>query len=99
MTELARVDEIPEDRGYRVQVDGKHIALFKVDDEVFAINAVCPHAGAFLDMGFLEDYTIICPLHGWDFDIRSGVSPSYGVKTPCYPIEVKDGIVYLKDSD
>lgn len=97
MRELAKVDDIPEDRGYRVQVDGKQIALFKVDDEVFAINAICPHAGAFLDTGFLEDYTIICPLHGWDFDVRTGMSPSYGVKTACYELEVKDGIVYLKD--
>jgi NAD(P)H-dependent nitrite reductase small subunit len=95
MIELAKVDDIPEDHGLRVKVEDKQIALFKVDGEVFAISAICPHAGAFLDMGYLEDYTIICPLHGWDFDVRTGVSPNYGVKTKCFPIEVKDGVVYL----
>lgn len=96
MIELAKVADIPEGRGMRVKVDDKHIALFKVAGEVFAINAVCPHAGAFLDQGYLEDCTIICPLHGWDFDLRTGVSPNYGVKTKCYPVEIKDGVVYLK---
>ena len=97
MKELAKVEDVSEERGHRVQVGLKHIALFKVDDEIFAINAVCPHAGAFLDMGYMEDYSIICPLHGWDFDVRTGMSPSYGVKTACYPIEVRDGVIYLVD--
>ncbi len=98
MIELAKVEDIPAGRGLRVKVEDKYIALFNVEGEVYAINAICPHAGAFLDSGFLEDFTIICPLHGWDFDIRTGMSPSYGVKTRCYPIEVKDGIVYLQES-
>lgn len=97
MIELAKLDEIPEGRGLRVKVDDKHIALFKISGEIYAINAVCPHAGAFLDSGFIEDFNIICPLHGWDFDVRTGISPSYGVKTTCYPLEVKDGAVFLKE--
>ena len=97
MIELAKVADVPEGAGLRVKVGDKQIALFKIAGEVYAINAICPHAGAFLDMGFLEDFTIICPLHGWDFDIRTGVSPSYGVKTKCFPVEVRDGAVYLKD--
>lgn len=97
MIELAKVADIPEGRGLRVKIEDKYIALFRVEGEVFAINAICPHAGAFLDMGFLEDHTIICPLHGWDFDVRTGVSPNYGIKTRCFQIEVKDGVVYLKD--
>ena len=96
MIELAKVDDVPEGRALRVKVEDKHIALFKIEGNIYAINAVCPHAGAFLDMGYLEDFTIICPLHGWDFDVRNGASPSYGVKTKCYEVEVKDGIVYLK---
>lgn len=96
MIELAKVDDVPVGRALRVKVDDKHIALFKIEGTIYAINAVCPHAGAFLDMGYLEDFSIICPLHGWDFDVRTGVSPSYGVKTTCYELEVKDGIVYLK---
>jgi nitrite reductase/ring-hydroxylating ferredoxin subunit len=97
MIELAKVSEIPEGGALRVKVEDKHIALFNVKGEIFAMNAICPHAGAFLDMGFLEDHTVICPLHGWDFDVRTGVSPNYGIKTRCYQTEIKDGVVYLKD--
>ena len=93
--ELARVDDVPTDRGLRIQADDKWIALFKVDDEVFAINAICPHAGAFLDMGYVDGHMVMCPLHGWDFDLRTGESPSFGIKTSCFPIEIDDGFVYL----
>jgi nitrite reductase/ring-hydroxylating ferredoxin subunit len=93
---LALVSDIPDTYGLRVQVDKTHIALFKVKGEVFAMNAICPHAGAFLEMGYLEGHVVLCPLHGWDFDVRNGESPSFGIKTSCYPIEVRDGVVYLK---
>ena len=93
---LALVSDIPDSYGLRVQVDKTHIALFKVKGEVFAINAICPHAGAFLEMGYMEGHNVLCPLHGWDFDVRTGQSPSYGVKTSCYPVEVREGVVFLK---
>ena len=98
-TRLAHKDEIPADRGLRIKHDGKYIALFNVKDEIFAINALCPHAGAFLDMGYMDDYSVICPLHGWDFDVRTGESPTYGIATNCFDIEVIDDVVYLKPAD
>lgn len=97
MQELAKVDDIPIECGLRVRVDDKYIALFKVNGGVHAINAICPHAGAFLDMGYLDGPIVTCPLHGWDFDVRDGKSPTFGIKTACYEIEIADGVVYLKE--
>lgn len=92
---LAAVSDIPADRGLRVKHGDTYIALFKVDGKVYAINAICPHAGAFLDMGWIQDHCVICPLHAWDFDVRSGESPTYAVNVDTYPVEVRDGDVYL----
>jgi nitrite reductase/ring-hydroxylating ferredoxin subunit len=94
--ELARVEDVPTEHGLRVKAGEKWVALFRVEDEVFAINAICPHAGAFLDMGYMDGHTVMCPLHGWDFDVRTGESPSFGISTSCFDIEIDDGTVYLK---
>lgn len=94
--ELARVEDIPTEHGLRVKANEKWVALFKVEGEVYAINAICPHAGAFLDMGYMDGHSVMCPLHGWDFDVRTGESPSFGISTGCFEIEIEEGVVYLK---
>jgi nitrite reductase/ring-hydroxylating ferredoxin subunit len=93
---VATVDEIPTDRGFRVKIENKHIAIFKVEEKIYAINALCPHAGAFLDMGYMNEHSVICPMHGWDFDVRSGESPTYGISTSCYETCVEGDTVYVK---
>ena len=97
MRELAKIDDIPENCGMHVKVGEKHIALFKVNGAVYALNAICPHAGAFLDMGYLDGHIITCPLHGWDFDVRDGKSPTYQIQTTCYEITIMGGVVYLEE--
>ena len=93
---IASLDQLPTDRGFRVKLEDKYIAVFKVNKKVYAINAVCPHAGAFLDMGYMHDHCVVCPMHGWDFDVRTGTSPTYGIHTKKYEIEVLGEDVYLK---
>ncbi len=43
-----------------------------VDDVPFAIEDACNHAGASLAEGELEGARIMCPMHGYVFDMRSG---------------------------
>lgn len=81
--------------------------------EVFAIGARCPHRGALLCYGKLTGMQINagsnrhtyvrageiirCPLHLWDFDVRTGQSlrvwPPY--QAPTYPVQIKDGKIYV----
>ena len=42
---VARVEDIPRDRGVLVEVAGRKIGLFCVGDEVYALHGVCPHQG------------------------------------------------------
>ena len=69
---VARLDEVPEDEGVCVELDGRRIALFRDGDAVHAIDNVCPHQGAPLAEGFYEDGVVTCPLHAWEFDVRTG---------------------------
>ncbi len=51
--------------------DGE-LAVYRVDGELYAVRDVCPHAGTLMSDGCLEGGVITCPLHGSQFDVRTG---------------------------
>jgi len=55
-----------------VEVAGKKIVLVKTDNNIFAVDARCPHAGGHLCDGFVEGDLIICPLHRYGFNLSTG---------------------------
>jgi len=63
---------LTEGKGAVVDVSGVSLAVFLVDGVVEVIDGRCPHANAPLGRGWLEGGTVICPLHRWKFDVRSG---------------------------
>jgi len=64
---VCRLSELPEGRGFLVEVEGEAIALFRIGREVHAIENEGP-----LAFGDLRGATVFCPLHAWGFDVRSG---------------------------
>ena len=59
-------------QGWVVNANGREIALFNLDGEFFALDNECPHASGPLGEGYVEAGIVICPIHAWEFDIRSG---------------------------
>ena len=55
-----------------VEIGTKPIALFKYNNNYYAIKNSCAHQGYPLAEGNLKDCMIECPLHGWVYDIRDG---------------------------
>ena len=43
---LASIDDIPEGRGREFYVGDRYIALFRHQGQFYAMEDVCPHAGA-----------------------------------------------------
>lgn len=78
---IARLDELRDSEGACVTVGDHRIALFRVGDEVFGLDNVCPHEGGPLADGLVVDYTVTCPLHAWTFDLHSGRAISGGMLT------------------
>lgn len=70
--EVISLDELRPDTVKGLDIDGTPVALYRLDEEVFATHGICTHALAFLADGFVEDGKIECPLHQGLFDIRSG---------------------------
>jgi ferredoxin-NADP reductase/nitrite reductase/ring-hydroxylating ferredoxin subunit len=55
----------------RVDVEGKPIVLAMVQENVYAMDAVCSHEGGPLEDGSLEGYELKCPWHYAIFDVRN----------------------------
>ena len=72
-TKICPLNELRESEGKRFMVDDVDIALFRIQDKVYAVNNRCPHQqSALIYDGFVEDGFVICPAHGWMFDLKSG---------------------------
>ena len=78
---------------------GMDVALFRRGDEFFAIGNECAHKGGNLCDGRVEGDIVTCPLHGWEFDLRSGVCMTIpGEAVPRFAVTVDDGGIYIEDS-
>ena len=62
--------------GHKVELNGRAIALFLYKQELFAVDAKCPHMGGPLHQGDIEDIggnvCVSCPWHGWPFELEHG---------------------------
>ena len=96
MQRVARFADLEPGVGVFVEAYGRAIALFLVDGRVFAIDDVCPHRGASLSEGFIEDGRLYCSLHSWCFDLHTGAMIGQTAPAvPTYPVEVRDGEVFV----
>jgi nitrite reductase (NADH) small subunit len=70
---IGPLSAIPPGEGRSFVADGEKIAVFCTrGGKVFAVQAECPHRGGPLADGLLGGTTLICPLHGWKFDLTTG---------------------------
>jgi naphthalene 1,2-dioxygenase system ferredoxin subunit len=96
-TAAASVDDLPVDDVVGVEVEGRDIALYSVEGEVFATDNLCTHGNARLCEGFLEGHEIECPLHQGRFDVRNG-KPTCAPVTESirsYPVRIEAGRIFV----
>ena len=78
-------------RGKTVETDGIELAVFNAGNgRYYASSPSCPHEGGPLGDGALDRGAIICPWHGFDFDLQTGtgrVDPDLSVAV--YPVRVE----------
>lgn len=96
---VARLINLPENRGVRVTAAKLPVLLVRVGDQVRAFQAQCPHAGAPLEEGVICNGRIICPWHKAAFAVDTGalLEPPALAALKQYPVEVHDGIVSVGD--
>ena len=104
--------ELPPGTSTTVKAFGTTVAVFNVEGQVFALSNHCPHHGGPLCHGRIsgavlpsqpyeyrygrEGRVLICPWHGWEFDIESGrtiFDPAVRVKI--YEARIEKGEIVL----
>lgn len=94
-----RVGELAEGEGKTVKVGEKLVAVFCDKGKYFAIDDVCPHMGASLSGGFVENGVVTCPWHAWRFRLADGTwADNPRIKIGSYAVEVEGTEVRVADA-
>ena len=65
-------EDLPDASGRLVRIQGEDVAVFRTNGCVHAIQNTCPHAESPLASGTVDGHAVICPEHGYRFDLRTG---------------------------
>ncbi len=87
---VAKVSDIPPGQGRVVVVQGRPVALFNVGGSLYALSNVCLHRGGPIGEGELDGTVVTCPLHGWEYDVRTGsntINPAARLLT--FPVRIE----------
>lgn len=87
-----------EGAGTFIEYAGRELGVFVLaDDEVHVIDNACPHSGGNLSAGEVRDGVVTCPLHGWEFALRTGFCVDSSVAVVVrYPARIRDGWVEIQ---
>lgn len=96
-TKLCNVSELIDRQGKRFIVDDTEVALFKVDSTIYALSNICPHQHtALIYDGFIEDECVVCPAHGWMFELKSGKLKNGQSGLTSFPVIIEDDNIFVK---
>jgi nitrite reductase/ring-hydroxylating ferredoxin subunit len=109
---VCRLEELELNRIRRVDIGGRELCLARTAAGLFAFGSVCPHQGGPMCEGVIKgtmtpsarnEYTfaragevVACPWHGYEFDLRTGMSVGGVVRgrVGAYPVELRGDDVY-----
>ncbi|MSP39163.1 MAG: aromatic ring-hydroxylating dioxygenase subunit alpha [Deltaproteobacteria bacterium] len=88
-----------------VKILGEELVLFRAENgEIGLLGLHCPHRGASLEYGDIEDGGLRCPYHGWLFDVggqclampAEPVERGFAgkVRHVSYPVQVQGGLIF-----
>jgi nitrite reductase (NADH) small subunit len=94
---VCRVGELADGEGKTVTVGGRLIAVFHTAGAYHAIDDTCPHMGASLSGGYIEEGIVTCPWHAWRFRLCDGVwADNPRIKIGSYAVRVDGDAVQIR---
>jgi len=95
---LGASDFVPDGQSRCFLVRERRIAVFRRDGGLLAFDDLCPHSGAPLSDGWIEDGCLVCPWHEARFSLQDGspvAGPSPG-PVAVHNIREQDGEIFLE---
>jgi nitrite reductase/ring-hydroxylating ferredoxin subunit len=96
---LGHLADIPEKHPMVCHVGALELAVFNVEGDIHAVENTCAR-GLALDRATVANGEVLCPWHGWRFDLDTGccaLMPSH--RTRVFPVHVEGGDVFVELSD
>ncbi len=86
-----------------VPVNGCELVVCNLDGQLAAIENVCPHAGLPMHEGELRGRVLVCPHHGYAYNVVTGSNADYPLEelpAKTFPIRAtNDGRVEVEIPD
>jgi nitrite reductase/ring-hydroxylating ferredoxin subunit len=94
---ICSIKDLKENAGIRFIVNETEIAVFLIQNKVYAVSNICPHKhSALIYDGFVEEEFVVCPAHGWMFNLKSGKTSTGGKGLDTYETILIGDHVYVK---
>ena len=89
-------EDLPIGKSAIISAGEDEIALFNYKGKYYAVTNKCPHRGAPLGEGRIEEGIVICPNHEWRFKLENGANmQNPELFIPTYPVKVKNENIYI----
>ncbi|MEO7995535.1 MAG: Rieske (2Fe-2S) protein [bacterium] len=90
-TPVLPIAELPPGTIRKVMVGDTPVLLHNVGGTIYATSDTCCHMGADLEQAELINHVLICPWHGWQYDVTNGQCLiNAGAKLLTYPVTVEN---------
>ena len=96
---ISPASSIREGQVLAFTVAGRLLAVGRTASGYFAVDGICPHAGGSLGEGEIENECVICPVHGYAYDVRSGAGTDDGASVRVHKIELDGDVLRVELPD
>ena len=93
---IISLDFLQEKSVYGFSLSNKDYTLVRGSgNALFLLEGRCCHMGAQMNEGFVEEDALVCPQHGWKYNLKTGQTNHPGMDLRPGEVFVENGIAYL----
>ncbi|QEG42025.1 Rieske (2Fe-2S) protein [Roseimaritima ulvae] len=97
---ICDLDAIAEQEAAEFVVEGLIVAVFREQEQWYALDAMCAHQGGPIAKGTVANGCVTCPWHGWQYELATGRQTIHNQKLlETYPLKEQDGGLWIQLPD
>ena len=95
--DLLAIEQLNQSDVTAVNVQGREIALYEIDGQIYATDNLCTHGAGRMSDGFFDGLEIECPLHQGRFDVSTGQAMCAPLteNIRVYPVRIEHDRVFI----